>query len=489
MINYDYLYDKTVFRDLIEKQYKLEKQLSYNEVLEGCIHPREEECDWTYNRYEKTLDHFSECKDSENYIYIEETVVYLGVLMYVWGHCLTDNMQRIWFLKSGIYERKFSNCKLVYVPDHDGELPNNFKKLLEVIDIDTNKLIPIRENTKFKKLIIPEQCFFYAKNETTEGRFFTEEYKSLIEMIKKYYIGRKTSTGIEKVYFSYSQYRKNKCFGEDRLEKFFEKQGYTIIAPEEKALEEQMNLLLNCKSFASTIGSCSHNIIFLNNNTEVILIPRAHYLTFYQVALNELNDLNITYIDCCLSVLVNKVPCAGPYLFCVSDNLQRYFGRIEATSKFYKWNYKYLVPYLLEGLKEYERDNDSIPEVYYREFIIAIKRYMGAYVDGSILDMQNRVIEFLDVFEPDKKIYLYGCGHYGLKCKRMLENLHIKVEGFIVSDGNRVQNEKEGLPIYELSEIQDKSSVIIVSVSKKAQAEIIDVLEMRGYVNFCNIWC
>ena len=80
-------------------------------------------------------------------------------------------------------------------------------------------------------------------------------------------------------------------------------------------------------SFASTIGSCSHNIIFLPEGASVYLIPRAFYLTGYQVALGEVINLNIYYVDSSLSVLVRRNnPWEGPFYYIQSDNLKSLFN-------------------------------------------------------------------------------------------------------------------------------------------------------------------
>ena len=32
------------------------------------------------------------------------TVIYLGMFFHIWAHCLTDNLKRVWFLKSEVYK-------------------------------------------------------------------------------------------------------------------------------------------------------------------------------------------------------------------------------------------------------------------------------------------------------------------------------------------------------------------------------------------------
>ena len=71
------------------------------------------------------------------------------------------------------------------------------------------------------------------------------------------------------------------------------------------------------------------------------MIPRANYLTGYQVALDEVQALDITYVDASLSVFVNqKYPWVGPFFYYVSDQLVRYFGKTPVHDKrYWKDNY------------------------------------------------------------------------------------------------------------------------------------------------------
>lgn len=146
---------------------------------------------------------------------------------------------------------------------------------------------------------------------TADGsrRFYTKEYLVLINTIKSNELLNKTKTQIyEKVFFSYRKCSLKKSIGEYNLEKYFSKQGYKIIYPEKLDFLSQLSILKNCKYFASTIGSCSHNLVFIEKGTEVILIPRANYFTGYQIAINDIvkDDNKIYYIDSSLSIFANE---------------------------------------------------------------------------------------------------------------------------------------------------------------------------------------
>ncbi len=169
----------------------------------------------------------------------------------------------------------------------------------------------------------------------------------MIDEIRDYGRKNKKETGYDKVYFTASQWKTN-SYGEDKLEKYFSNKDFKVIAPEKYTFSEQLNILLNCKCFASTIGSCSHNSIFLENDASVILIPRANYLTGYQMTVNTLWNQSITIVDCHLSVFVNKdFPWEGPFFYYVSQNLKDYFEDRSINNRLY-WrenfkDYKYYI--------------------------------------------------------------------------------------------------------------------------------------------------
>ncbi len=261
-----------------------------------------------------------------------DKIIYLGMFAGVWGHCITDNLRRLWFLKSKYYKENFINYKLVYIAFPGFEFNDNFKTLLDIIGIDCSKFILINEVTEYDEILIPDESFY-----TLDGsaRFFTKEYRSMINEIRQYGLNNQKETSYDKVYFTYSKCSGYKQIGEYKLEHFFRKQGYKIIAPEQFSFKEQLNILVSCKFFASTIGSCSHNIMFMQDGAQVILIPRANYLTGYQLAIDEVSDLNINYIDSSLSLLVDKnCPCNGPFYYYISDKLYNFFEKSTKDSYF-----------------------------------------------------------------------------------------------------------------------------------------------------------
>lgn len=343
MTDYKYLYNKDYYGNTLHVCHLKEKILDCQEIEDGYILPFRKlgpghlgggvlDSDKKYIT-ESGLHRGIGCAytiDDSNIECLDEEVVFLGTWAHVWGHCITDNVRRLWVLDDNAFMEKYKNYRFVYVAFDNKEIGRNFSELLDIIGVDRKKMLQITKVSKFKKIIIPDECFW---NEEDDSRYFTKEYQRIIGKVRKYGIDHMENLAYDKFYFSYAKVGKHKQFGEEKIERFFKNMGYKVIAPEEYSFKEQLNILTNCRYFASTIGSCSHNSVFLPDNTDVCLIPRANYLTGYQLALDQVNKINVKYVDSSLSIFVDqRSPWVGPFYYYVSDELKKCFG-IEDDSR------------------------------------------------------------------------------------------------------------------------------------------------------------
>ena len=262
-------------------------------------------------------------------------------MLKTWGHFITDDMRLLWFLRSKEYRENFADCPIVYFPVGGFELKSNWLRMLEILGINTSLMTPIAELTRYDKIILPDECFFMSHENGT--RYFTSEYVEIIDAVRDFAIANTKPSHGKKIYFSHSQYKGNTMtYGEDKLVQYFASKGYEIICPEKLSLDEQLNALVYCDSFASTIGSCSHNMLFCRDNTEIILIPRANYFTGYQLAIDQVHPQNIHYIDSSFSIFAGKFPWGGPFLYFISSTLRKYFNDPDTESIIYPsdfWKY------------------------------------------------------------------------------------------------------------------------------------------------------
>lgn len=246
--------------------------------------------------------------------YINEEVVYVGMWHNVWGHWLTDNIKLLWFLFESEYSQ-LSSLSFVYTtlfPFRD--IPANAISLLNALGVNEKQLVRIDKATRFKKVFLPDDCFIRWEK---KGTWYTNEYKLMINRVVSFY--HQTTVGSPaKVYFSRTHLQDSKEEGEERIESVFKRKGFRIYYPEELSLEDQINVLTNCRCFASTEGSVSHNALFLNEGTSLVLLRKAYYTNGYQAAINEMRKLKVIYIDSHMSSCCNKqFPYKGPFfLFC-----------------------------------------------------------------------------------------------------------------------------------------------------------------------------
>ena len=195
------------------------------------------------------------------------------------------------------------------------EHQKNFRRLLEISGVDVSKLQPITHPTQFANVILPDESFLT----TNDGKFFTAEYRETVDRIRDFALKNQTPSA-KKIYYFYGRNQ----VGEERIAEYFRSKGYEIVSPETLTLDEQLNVLINAESFASTLGSCAHNSIFLRDGTETILIPRAaNRMTGYQQPINQICSLNAIYVDSSLSIFETF---NGPYCYIISPQLKKFFG-------------------------------------------------------------------------------------------------------------------------------------------------------------------
>ena len=335
MTNFDYLCDKDAAQKIFDKNHFSDKKLGFKVIERGAIVPfvpvvedgkRILEfgglIDGNNRFIQSSVGKFGAgdvYTPTEEIRYVPATVVYLGLFYPVWGHFITEGLRYFWFLSSEIFKRNFADCPLAYVPYECKwylDRMKNFRRLAELAAVDTDNLFPFVHPVRFENVILPDESFFTAE----AGRYFTAEYRETIERIRDFALKNRTPTSSKKVYYFYG---KNQT-GEERLAEYFKSKGYDIVSPEKLTVDEQLNVLINADSFASTLGSCSHNSIFLRGGTEAIFIPRAaNRFTAYQRLIDQAADLKAVYVDSSLSIFETF---NGPYCFIISEQLKKFFG-------------------------------------------------------------------------------------------------------------------------------------------------------------------
>ena len=256
-------------------------------------------------------------------------VIYIGHINNIFGHIITDGLRKIWFLKT-CQARKLIDEKveIVYTTNNPPLHAVAFE-IWEMVGVDMSqaKFRLIDKCTRFDIIYVPDDCFFQVKY-----KMFTSEWAEMIDTIKANALKRCTNSDFsgneEKVYLTRTNFKGDKIeFGEKKIMKVFEKEGFKIVSPERLSICDQISLVNNCSCLATTEGSVAHLGMFCKPKTEVVILCKSNYNNGYQNVINEYGDLNVIYIEAHKSVKASKdMPWLGPFYLCVTDYLERYLG-------------------------------------------------------------------------------------------------------------------------------------------------------------------
>ena len=246
--------------------------------------------------------------------YIDGDVVYLGYLNNHWGHFLIDCSTRLYYY----LEHRDESYKYAFLVNEDMDYQaiapiRRFFELLGIYD----RLIFISKVTKCRKIIIPEQGYMI-------NSYYSKQFLKVFEIVADQ-IDCTAYPSYEKVYYSRDQFKKAKSteIGEDILLDLFKKNGFTIISPEKLSLDEQIAVVRNTKLLAGIIGTLGHNMLFARPGQQMMLINKTHNMNVAQLDINEMKQLDMTYIDSYLAKFPSLIG-NGPFLLSYSEPLSHY---------------------------------------------------------------------------------------------------------------------------------------------------------------------
>ena len=87
--------------------------------------------------------------------FLDEEILYIGNLINGWGHCITNNLARLWFLLDEKMRFKYESCLIGYTLLYDkAVLSGAFLYLLEFLGIEKKRLIKIDTPMAFRKVYL-----------------------------------------------------------------------------------------------------------------------------------------------------------------------------------------------------------------------------------------------------------------------------------------------------------------------------------------------
>jgi len=269
--------------------------------------------------------------------------IFIGYFwIYVWGHCFTDHFNKLWFsFTDECRELQKKGAELIILSCKP-QVPQYFRILFELTGFDWNSVKIITEPIQYDELYIPDNCYFQQEGEW--NRFYTKEYVDILDRMKVNITSLAEKDGkfpkYDRIYLTRTQgsFGTFRDIGEKIIENVFYNEGYEIIAPEKLTVPQQLWLMMNVKDLVATDGSICHASTFCSPRTKIAVLMKADFLVENQIVSDQIADLDVTYVGVHHSFFAGKEdPWHGPFLFCITDNLERYIGhKIPHTPYFFR---------------------------------------------------------------------------------------------------------------------------------------------------------
>lgn len=219
----------------------------------------------------------------------DEKVVYCGYLINHWGHFLVEAATRLWY----VLEAEQDVDKYVFFLEEGAqrEIKGNFRRFFELLKI-WDKLEIISVPTTYREVIVPEIAFRCMQ-------WYSPKFLRIFDTIAQNITVEPNWEQPEKVFFTRSQFAKGNHFdfGMDCLDNYFSRNGYQVLAPETVTLDQMIYFIRGAKEVATISGSCHHNMLFAQDGQKLTIVERLVINTDYQVSINQMRQLDVTYID------------------------------------------------------------------------------------------------------------------------------------------------------------------------------------------------
>ena len=278
-------------------------------------------------------------------LYRNETVIFGGILIDHFGHNLVDCLSRMWyFAKNPHTPHKFI---FLLMTNHK----NYVREFFELAGLTEDRYEIVTEPTQFHEVIIPEQAIYSLSSVAHP------DWLLFFKMIKDNIQKSLPPSTIDKVYLTRSHLPFDKVFevNERYFENLYSQQGYVIVAPEKLPLAQQINLIMNASSIATTMGTLSHMMLFASKSAECTIFLRTPYeIVRPQIIIDLLKGYRYAYIEITKEILPSPHSRGVP-LFLPTDYFSQYLSARNSTyelrnnveDNIAKLTYEYLQKYAL----------------------------------------------------------------------------------------------------------------------------------------------
>jgi len=236
----------------------------------------------------------------ENARYINEKVVFGGVLYGHFGHVIIDSCTRLWHYA----ENNADGLKRVFIQTPDTKFCYG-----RFFDLAGMEWEIIEESTQFREVVVPEEAYWSFDR----GKPAWLEWWDFLK--KKALKTSNLKPSCKKIYLTRTNFHAKDGINEIYYENYYKSLGYAVISPEQLPLEDQICIIAQATHIVCTMGTLAHMLVFANDGTDVTLLLRSPSSVMpAQLTINQLRRFHWR----CVEATLNPLPVSqsnGTFLY------------------------------------------------------------------------------------------------------------------------------------------------------------------------------
>ena len=308
----------------------------------------------------------------ENIPYIDADAVFVGNVYPAFGHFLLEHMNRAY----AALDKKYKNMKYVLINNKSvNPVPEYMFTFLELLGIKRENIIILEQTTRFRNVYVPDQGFNIPVYSSDK---YGQELDKIGQNVKE------SKVIYSKVYLSRSKLKARKTYGEEKVQKIFERNGYKIIYPETLPLEKQIALIKDCKVLAGCAGTALHLSGFMKPGGMVIQIKRNKLNkdnAATQYLINKTKGLDSVFIDASIETTKTDHFSNTPQIIGVNKHMADFFEDFGfKTTK-----------------KDFEKD-----DVAFQEYEKALAEYKSLHGSKFMEVIKRKIVKISACFIPGR---------------------------------------------------------------------------------------
>ena len=222
-----------------------------------------------------------------------EEVIFGGILVCHFGHFLTDCLARMWYaVRHRDDRRKF--VFLMLKTSQLQELKNWVYQIFDLLGVPEDRLVILEKPTQFAKIVVPEQSVRIKHDYTNE---FLLPFKYITRRVRPF--------GVKKLFLTRGKDLKSAIHlcNQEYFEAFYRMRGFTVIAPEQLSVTDQIALVSGADEVATFLGTLAHWSLFSRPNTKWTFINRVDNIVSRQCLINQAVGIDWHFVSAAMNFL------------------------------------------------------------------------------------------------------------------------------------------------------------------------------------------